>query len=226
METSQSILIRNRIIGVLVKRARLEAGTTQRECAELLGCSPSKFSQYEQGNQGLSLPQLEALAHLLNLPPASLWDDSFTPAETEPEEPLPLAQMLLLRRKILAVEFRQCRLAAGLSQQAIGELLGRSAYMVSQYERAQRDIPMAELEVAANQCGRSLAEYLDDQTIPLAQPVQDRLTLSRLNELPDDVRDFVLKPTNTLYLRIAMLLSALKADNLRQIAELILDITY
>jgi transcriptional regulator with XRE-family HTH domain len=169
---------------------------------------------------------LEALAHFLNLPPASLWDDSVAQDVRAPEEALPLAQMLLLRRKILAVEFRQLRLAAGLSQQAMGKLLNRSAYMISQYERAQQDIPMAELEIAAHQCGRSLAEFLDDQTIPLAQAVQDRQTLSRLNELPDDVRDFVLNPTNALYLRIAMLLSTLKADNLRQIAELILEITY
>jgi hypothetical protein len=40
------------------------------------------------------------------------------------------------------------------------------------------------------------------------------------------VREFVLKPTNSLYLRIAMLLSDLKADHLRSIAETLLDITY
>jgi hypothetical protein len=50
--------------------------------------------------------------------------------------------------------------------------------------------------------------------------------LVQLNELPPDVRDFVLSPTNALYLRIAMLLSAMKADSLRQIAETLLDITY
>ena len=47
-----------------------------------------------------------------------------------------------------------------------------------------------------------------------------------LEELPPDVRDFALKPTNALYLRIAMQLSAMKADPLRQIAETLLDITY
>jgi hypothetical protein len=50
--------------------------------------------------------------------------------------------------------------------------------------------------------------------------------LARLEELPPDVRDFCLKPTNALYLRIAMQLSVMKADHLRQIAETLLDITY
>jgi hypothetical protein len=50
--------------------------------------------------------------------------------------------------------------------------------------------------------------------------------VARLEELSPEVREFVLKPTNNLYLRIALLLSAMKADSLRQIAETLLDITY
>ena len=50
--------------------------------------------------------------------------------------------------------------------------------------------------------------------------------IERLDELPPDMRDFILHPTNTLSLRIAMLASNLKADQLRLIAETLLDITY
>jgi transcriptional regulator with XRE-family HTH domain len=226
METPQAIAIRNKIIGILVKRARLRAGKSQRECAEFTGCSPSTFGQYEQGRKGLSLPQLEALAFLLDVPPASLWDDAHPGPPKSSEKSLPLAQMMVLRRKILAVKFRQCRHAAGLTQKAMGNLLGCSAHMVSQYELGRRDIPLAELELAAERSGWTLANFLDEQTIPLSKAEQDRLTLAQLNELAPDVRDFVLKPTNALYLRIAMQLSTVKADNLRQIAETLLDITY
>jgi transcriptional regulator with XRE-family HTH domain len=226
MGAPQTIAIRNRIIGILVKRARASAGKNQRECAEFLGCSPYAYGQYERGTQGLSLPQLEALAYFLNVPANSLWDDAVAPPEEVQEESLPLDQILLLRRKMLAVKFRQCRQAAGFSQWQMGELLGCSAYMVSQYEHGTRDIPLAELELAAERCGHSLAEFMDDETIPLGQAEQQRRLIARLEELPPDVRDFVLKPTNALYLRIAMLLSTMKADQLRQIAENLLDITY
>jgi hypothetical protein len=47
-----------------------------------------------------------------------------------------------------------------------------------------------------------------------------------VNGLSPEVREFVLKPTNQLYLRIAQLLSTMKADSLREIAETLLDITY
>jgi transcriptional regulator with XRE-family HTH domain len=226
MDASQAIAIRNRIIGVLVKRARLGAGKSQRECGELLGCSPFVFSQYERGRKGMSLPQLEVLAHFLEVPAASLWDGAYPKPADPPAESPPVEQMLLLRRKVLAVQFRQCRLSAGLTQKQLGELLDCSANMISQYERGKREIPLAELEIAAEQCGQEMDSFLDDETIPQGQLEQERLQLAQLDELPPDVRDFALRPTNALYLRIAMLLSALKVDNLRQIAETLLDITY
>ncbi len=226
MDAAQEIAIRNKIIGILVKRARLDAGKSQRECADLLGCSPSTFSHYERGRKGLSLPQMEALAYLLDIPVSRLLDDSQSPPADPAEESLPLDQIMMLRRKILAVHFKQCRHAAGLSQRDLAEVLGCSASAVSQYERGKRDIPVAELEIVAEQCGKTLADFLDEQTMPLSQSVRERQALARLNELPPEVRDFVLNPTNSLYFRVAMLLSALKADSLRQIAETILDITY
>jgi hypothetical protein len=108
----------------------------------------------------------------------------------------------------------------------MGELLGRSAYIISQYEHGRRDIPLAEMEVALQQCHGSIEDFLDTDTIPLGEADQARHMLLKLNELPPDVRDFVLRPTNALYLRIAILLSSLKADSLRQIAESLLEITY
>jgi transcriptional regulator with XRE-family HTH domain len=226
METPHTVSIRNKIIGALVKRARLKAGESQRACAEFLGCSVFAFSQYERGQKGLSLPQLEALAYLFDVPAASLWDEAHEQPADLKDELLPIAQMMALRRRILAVEFRQCRRAAGLTQREMGQLLGCSANMISQYERSRRDIPLADLEVVSEECGHALADFLDDETIPLSRAAEERLALARVKELSPEVRDFVLKPSNALYLRIAMTLSALKTDSLRQIAETLLEITY
>jgi transcriptional regulator with XRE-family HTH domain len=226
MDAEQQVSIRNKILGILIKRARLKTGKSQRECAELLGCSPSTYSQYERGRRGLSLPQLEALAYLFEVPLDRLVNESQDPEDPASEEPLPMEQMMLLRRKMLAVQFRQCRHNSGLSQREMAELLGCSASTISQYERGLRDISVAELELAAEPCGMGLSDFLDEQMVPLSQSEQERQLLARLDELPADVRDFVLNPTNALYFRIAMLLSTMKADSLRQIAETLLDITY
>jgi transcriptional regulator with XRE-family HTH domain len=226
MEASQPIAIRNKIVGILVKQARLRASKSRRECAEFLGISPHLFAMHEQGRQGLSLPQLEALAHLLEVPLASLWDENYALPAEKAQEPVPMAAMIKLRTRILAVRFRQCRQSAGLSQEEMAGLLGCTARRIAQYEAGKREIPVAELEVAAEQCGQSLADLSDEEMVPLGRVELQRQLETRLNDLPPDLREFVLKPTNTLYLRIALLLSSMKADSLRQIAETLLDITY
>jgi transcriptional regulator with XRE-family HTH domain len=222
-DSMQAIAIRNRIIGTLVKRARLKAGRSQRECADLLGCSPFAYTQYEQGRWGLSLSHLETLARLFKVPLANLWDDSSIPPDEPVEDAATIQQAMLLRRKILAVQFRQCRRTGGLTQKQMGQLLGRSTGIIGRYERGERDIPLAELEVAAQRCGKALVDFEDRPVEPSQGEV--RLQSLDLGELAPDVREFVLKPTNALYLRIAMLLSSMKADGLRQIAETLLDIT-
>jgi transcriptional regulator with XRE-family HTH domain len=233
-DSAQAIAIRNRIVGALVKRARLTAGKSQKDCAGLLGCSQFAFGRFEHGQWGLSLGQLEALARAFGVPLANLID-SPEAAGGEPElDPLTVQQTLFLRRKILAVQFHQLRRDTGLSQQEMGRLLVHSPARVGQYERGERDIPLAELEVAAERGGRSLAEFFDEPppaAAPAAAPPDgpaewERHALDCLRELSPEVRDFVLKPTNILYLRIALLLSSMKADSLRQIAETLLDITY
>ena len=226
MEASQNIAIRNKIIGVLVKRARVKADKSQQECAQFLDCAPSAFRRYEQGKRGFSLPQLESLALLFEVPVASLWDDAYPLPEKTEVDPLPLDQFMLLRRKILAVRLRQVRQSAGLSMREMGKALDCSPYMISQYEHGAREIPLAELEMAAERCGQTMAEFMDDEAIPLSPAEQRRRMQERLDELPPDMREFILNPTNTLYLRIAMLASTMKADQLRLIAETLLDITY
>ena len=226
MEASQNIAIRNKIIGVLVKRARVKADKSQQECAQFLDCAPSAYRRYEQGKRGFSLPQLESLALLFDVPVASLWDDAYPLPEKTEVDPLPLDQFMLLRRKILAVRLRQVRQSADLSMREMGKALDCSPYMISQYEQGAREMPLAELELAAERCGQTMAEFMDDEAIPLSPAEQRRRMLERLDELPPDMRDFILNPTNTLYLRIAMLASTMKADQLRLIAETLLDITY
>lgn len=226
MDMPQAMPIRNKIIGLLVKRARMKAKKSQRECAEFLGISPSRYGRFERGQLGMSLPQLEALAYFLDVPVASLWDERYEPAQDALAEELPMTQLMALRRRMLAVRFRQYRLAADKTQKDMAKMLGCSPGMASLYERGLRDISLAELELAAEQCGYTLDDLTDEHTIPLSQAEQDRQALALLAELGPEMREFVLKPTNALYLRIAMELSSIKTESLRQIAETLLEITY
>ena len=60
--------LRHRIVGVLLRQARLEADMTQEELAEVLDRSPSRVSEYEHGTEPIPVSELERLADHLALP--------------------------------------------------------------------------------------------------------------------------------------------------------------
>lgn len=66
--TLDVIALRQRIIAVLLKQARTEAGYSEQEVAEATQISAEQVSQYETGQVDIPLPQLFALSSHLNLP--------------------------------------------------------------------------------------------------------------------------------------------------------------
>ena len=62
------LALRHRIVGALLRQARLEAGISQKELAEMVGCSASRLSAYEHGERPIPLAELELLAQYLRLP--------------------------------------------------------------------------------------------------------------------------------------------------------------
>lgn len=224
MYTKEAMAIRSKIIGVLLRNARIKAGKSQKDCAEVLGCSPDTISQFEHGRKDVTLPQLEILSYFFGLPITYFWDEDAILEEEEMDRPVD--KIMIIRRKMIGVLLRQARLGAGKSQNQCAEALSCSAERISHYERGQRDIPLPELEALADFLSVPMSYFLDEQTAPLSREAPTGRGVETFAELPPDVRDFVSNPTNVLYIRIAMKLSTLSVDVLRQIAETLLDITF
>ncbi len=68
MPAEQVIQLRQRIIGVLLRQARLEAGKSQKEIAEALGVSPRRITHYEYGQRPVPVAELQQIADILHLP--------------------------------------------------------------------------------------------------------------------------------------------------------------
>lgn len=62
------LALRHRIVGGLLRQARMDAGASQKELAQAVGCSARRFSAYEYGEQPIPLAELELLAQHLQLP--------------------------------------------------------------------------------------------------------------------------------------------------------------
>jgi transcriptional regulator with XRE-family HTH domain len=58
------LLLRQRMVGVMLKKARLEAGLTLESAAELVGLSGDMLERFELGEDSISLPVLESLARI------------------------------------------------------------------------------------------------------------------------------------------------------------------
>jgi len=77
--TLQALALRQRVIGVLLRIARIEMGRSQEDLAEVLNVPTSRISSYELGRTEVPLPELEVLAGYLNVSLSYFLDRGITP---------------------------------------------------------------------------------------------------------------------------------------------------
>lgn len=219
----EAIALRNRIIGVLLRDARIKAGRTKGECAAILGVSVSTITAYEEGRKPISLPELEILAFFLDVPVNHFWNHN--PQLISEESPPPVQDILALRHRIVGALLQKARQEAGKSRKDLAQLLGCPVSRIKAYEYGERPIPLAELEMLARALNHPL-DYFLDQAGPIGEWEEEERALRAFRELPPEIREFVSKPINRSYLEVAMKLAEMPAGALRQIAEGILEITY
>jgi transcriptional regulator with XRE-family HTH domain len=61
------ISLRHRILGITIRKARIDAGISTDELANISDVDPKNLSAYETGSTPIPLPELEAIAVALNL---------------------------------------------------------------------------------------------------------------------------------------------------------------
>ena len=158
------------------------------------------------------------------MPIARFWDEQLVLEESDPR--LPGEEAMVIRRKMIGVLLLQARMAKHKTRQDCARSLDCPSSRIARYELGRTDIPLVHLEVLADLCGVSMDYFLQERLLPPTEVEVAQETMASLAQLPPEVRTFVLNPLNVLYLRIAMRLSDLQAEALREIAETLLDITY
>ncbi len=223
MLKEEEAALRKKMVGVLMRNARLRSSLSIKEIAGITGFSTGAISDYEYGRRDISLPQLEVLAHLYRVPIAYFWDENAL--DENGDWTLPVDEVVGLRRRILGTLLRQARMEAGHSQSDLAQHLDCPPARIFNYEFGRADIPLIELERLARILEVPMSYFFDKGIKPNGDQVADYDELSRLAELPEDVRRFMLHPGNLLYVRIAMQLNTLSANTLRRLGEGLLDIT-
>jgi transcriptional regulator with XRE-family HTH domain len=225
-EANPAQTVRSKIVGVLVKDARQVRGLSLEACAEAAGCTPEALTGFEQGQASPSLPELEMLAYALDLPLSYFWGDKVLSEQHTPQRAaLPAAEVAALRQRIIGALLRQARQAARLEPAEVAQSAGLTAAHLTAYELGQFPIPLPELEALAGRLGVPIDHFLEDQG-PVGEWDSTQRAFERFSQLPPELREFVSRPINESYLRLAQRLSRLPAGELRGIAASLLEITY
>lgn len=213
---------RAKILGDLIRDARLSAGRSVADCAQILGIPEERFSEAETGDYTPALPDLEVLAMYLNVPMAHFWGNVTleTPQKTDFET------FTKIRQRIIGALLRRARIQSKRSLEEVADHIDSSVKQIEDYESGRTAVPLFELEKLGKYYGVSMDYFSDETRGPLAQHEAWQKMQKRFNELPPDIRQFVVEPINLSYVQIAMRLSELDVKRLRNIAEGLLDITF
>jgi transcriptional regulator with XRE-family HTH domain len=224
VDFAESYRIRARMVGVLLRDARTNAGRSIEGCAQVLKISPQEVEAWEYGDNAPSLPQLELLAYYLGVPVSHFWGSETLEASQEKAIDAQ-TEYLALRNRMVGALLRQARQEANLSVEELSQTTGLPIEQINSYELGEIPLPMHELTVLASGVKRNIKYFLESSS-HVGEWLEIREEWKHFTDLPEDVRRFAANPRNLGFINIAFMLSQMPTDKLREIGESMLnDIT-
>lgn len=223
MDFGESYRIRGKMIGVLLRDARLKAGRSIEDCARLARVKPEIVEAWEFGDDVPSLPQLELLAYYLDVPISHFWGVDTLEA-TRDEKVSAQDEYLALRTRMIGALLRLAREDNNLSLEQVAEDSGLPVDLIESYELGEIPMPMHALTVLSN-CVKKNMRYFLESDSHLGEWLAIREEWKHFTNLPDDVRKFAANPLNLGFIEIAIMFSQMPADKLRKVGESVLNIS-
>lgn len=222
-DSAESYRLRAKMLGVLIQNARVAAARTIEDCARLLNVTPQIIQAWEYGEQAPSLPQLELLAYYLDVPVSHFWGQETIDNERAGKADAQ-SEYLQLRQRMIGALLRQAREEAGLTLEQVAEATYLPQSDLAQYEAGGIAVPMHQLTVLANAVNKNVSFFLETSSY-IGELLQMRELWKQFKSLDEDMRAFAASPVNLGFIRIAMMFSQMPAEQLRKVAEGMLEIT-
>ena len=122
MDHPDSSAVRQKIMGVLLRHVRQAAARSQAELAASLHITTARYAQYEHGQREITLPELEVIAELCDVPLGFFFDHEASVDDERANAPDPAIPRL--QRKLIGLQLRQARQCAGKSLKELAEEIG------------------------------------------------------------------------------------------------------
>ena len=219
---TESYRLRSKMLGVLLRDARLNAARTIEDCARLLNVPPATVESWEYGDAVPSLPQLELLAYYLDVPVSHFWGQQTLNAD-KAQKINAQSEYMQLRDRMIGALMRQAREETGLELTEIAEAAHIPLETLQQYELGEAAIPMSELSVISSLVNRNL-DYFLETTSYIGELLKIQAEWKRFTDLDPEIREFAANPLNVAFIKIAITFSKMPADELRKAAEGLLEI--
>lgn len=217
--------IRSRKLGLLILDARIAARRTPQDCAQAMAIPLELFLEYEKGTQSPSLPEIENLAFYLNTPLEHFWGKESLSARQKPENIDQKEQLRKIRNRLIGLGIRMERERVRRSLSDLAQITSIPEEIIQQFESGELPVPVPQLEAITHALDMNLEKFFD-QKGPVGKWRFELAESDLFFKLSAEQRAFLTAPVNLPYLTLAIRLSNLSAEKLRQIAEAILEITF
>ena len=222
-DPDEAYRIRGKMLGVLLRDARMNAARTVEDCARMLKVTVAQFEAWEFGDTVPSLPQLEMLAYYLDVPVSHFW--GMETLQSERNRDVDVQQEYMnLRSRMIGALLRQARDEAKLSLEALSEETALPAEKIARYELGEAHLPAHELISLASALKKNMDYFLESDS-HVGELLATREEWKHFADLPEDLRQFAANPLNLGFIEIALMLSQMPTEKLRRVGESVLNIT-
>jgi transcriptional regulator with XRE-family HTH domain len=218
-----SYQLRAKMLGVLLRDARLGAVRSVEDCARLLRVLPQQVEAWEYGDSVPSLPQLELLANFLDVPISHFWGTE-TLSEDRGTKVDAQVQYMALRDRMVGALLRKAREDQQIDLAEVADRSGLSEGLLNAYELGEQSIPMHELSVLSSIVKKNMNYFLESSS-QIGELLSLKEMWKHFSNLPEEVREFAANPVNIGFIEVALMLSKMPVDKLRTVGASILDIT-
>lgn len=217
-------IIQGRIVGVLLQDARIAKGYDVDHVASFVNVPSETVVEWEYGHQTPSLPQLEVLAYELEIPVTHFITSTETFQQQLQTRHLDRDEYLTTRDRMIGVMLRSARAQSRFTLDYLGERTGLTPQEIETYEFGYVAVPLSHLNTLANALNINIGDFLEHSN-KVGRFLQAQSDFNNFLEMDPHVREFVTKPSNQAYIDLAMKLSEMDINKLRDVAESILEIT-
>jgi transcriptional regulator with XRE-family HTH domain len=221
----EAVTLRAKILGALIKDARIASDKDEDTCAKAIGVPAHRFRAYELGEESPSLPELECLAYYLDVPMEHFWEKQPLRSKNGRKELKDIQRLMGLRQRMIGALLRQARIEADVSLEKLADYMQVEISELEAYELGESSVPLPYLEILSGVLNRSIREF-HDQHGPVGRWQLSHQAMQDFQEMPLDMQVFISKPVNRPYLDLAIRLSDMSVERLRAVAEGLLEITY